>query len=73
MEFHANRSDLISEIQLIMGVIEKKNTMPILENILVAAEDNKLVFQGTDLEVRTGPDGWPDFRPPSPSTIEKVM
>ena len=34
-----------------MGVIEKKNTMPILANIYVLAEDNQLTLKATDLEV----------------------
>jgi DNA polymerase-3 subunit beta len=34
-----------------VGVIEKKNTMPILANIYVLAEDNQLTLKATDLEV----------------------
>ena len=51
MEFHAVRNELLSELQLMMGVIEKKNTMPILANIYVLAEDNQLTLKATDLEV----------------------
>ncbi len=51
MEFHIVRSDLLNELQLMMGVIEKKNTMPILANICIKAENNQLVLQATDLEV----------------------
>ncbi|CAM2067224.1 DNA polymerase III subunit beta [Sulfidibacter corallicola] len=51
MEFHIVRNDLLSELQLMMGVIEKKNTMPILANIFIRAENNHLILQATDLEV----------------------
>jgi len=51
MEFHIIRSELLNELQLMMGVIEKKNTMPILANIYIMAEDNHLVLKATDLEV----------------------
>lgn len=51
MEFHSLRSELLNELQLMMGVIEKKNTMPILANILIRAEGNQLSLEATDLEV----------------------
>jgi DNA polymerase-3 subunit beta len=51
MEFHVIRTDLLSELQLINGVIEKKNTMPILANVRLEAADNQLTLQATDLEV----------------------
>lgn len=51
MEFHVVRNELLSELQLMMGVIEKKNTMPILANVYVLAEDNQLTLKATDLEV----------------------
>lgn len=51
MEFHVIREELLSELTLMMGVIEKKNTMPILANIYIKAENNELLLQATDLEV----------------------
>ncbi len=51
MEFHSIRAELLSELQLMMGVIEKKHTMPILANILIQAEGNQLTLKATDLEV----------------------
>lgn len=51
MEFHIVREELLGELQLMMGVIEKKNTMPILANIYILAEDNQLTLKATDLEV----------------------
>ena len=51
MEFHSLRAELLTELQLIAGVIEKKHTMPILANILIEAEGNQLTLKATDLEV----------------------
>jgi len=51
MEFIVNRQMLHSELQLIKGVIEKKNTMPILSNVLIEAANNQLVLKSTDLDV----------------------
>jgi DNA polymerase-3 subunit beta len=51
MEFIINRQILLNELQLIKGVIEKKNTMPILSNILIEAEHNQLILKSTDLDV----------------------
>ena len=51
MELHVVRTELLGELQLMMGVIEKKNTMPILANIYILAEDNQLTLKATDLEL----------------------
>jgi DNA polymerase-3 subunit beta len=51
MEFHVLRSELSRELQLLQGVIEKKKTMPILANIYIKAENNKLTLNATDLEI----------------------
>lgn len=51
MEFHVIREELLGELTLMMGVIEKKNTMPILANVFIKAENNELLLQATDLEV----------------------
>lgn len=52
MKFIINRDALLPPLQQIVGVIEKKQTMPILSNVLMAIEDNQLVMTGTDLEIQ---------------------
>lgn len=57
MEFTVEKSDLLKELNLIQGVVEKKNTIPILSNLLIASTGNDRVsIIGTDLDVslRTG-------------------
>ena len=39
MEFTVSRADLVRELNLSQGVVEKKTTIPILSNVLVEAED----------------------------------
>ena len=53
MEFTVHRTELVRELQLFQGIVERKNTIPILANILVEADDGADVVQlaATDLEV----------------------
>lgn len=51
MEFHVIRTAMLSELQLMKGIVEKKSTMPILANFYIKAEDNKLQLKATDLEM----------------------
>lgn len=51
MEFTVRRFDLLQELTLIQGVVEKKNTIPILANVLVRAEGGELGIVATDLEI----------------------
>lgn len=53
MEITVGKAELLRELQLFQGIVERKNTIPILANILVEAEDdgNTVAFTATDLEV----------------------
>ena len=51
MEFTVSRADLVRELNLSQGVVEKKTTIPILSNVLVEADGDKLVLTATDLEL----------------------
>ncbi|PYI82453.1 MAG: DNA polymerase III subunit beta, partial [Verrucomicrobia bacterium] len=51
MEFVVRRNDLLRELQLFQGIVERKNTIPILANVLMEAKDGHLRFLATDLEV----------------------
>jgi DNA polymerase-3 subunit beta len=57
MEFTIEKGDLLKELNLIQGVVEKKNTIPILSNLLLeSAGADRISILGTDLDVslRTG-------------------
>lgn len=51
MEFTVTKSDLVRELNLSQGVVEKKTTIPILSNVLVEASDDRVYFTATDLEL----------------------
>lgn len=51
MKLTISRESLITPLQSIAGVVEKKQTMPVLSNVLLEAEDNMLTLTGTNMEV----------------------
>ncbi len=52
MKFIINREQIFAPLQKIVSVIEKRQTMPILSNILLIVNENSLVLTGTDLEIQ---------------------
>ncbi len=51
MEFSTKKSDLLKELDLAQGVVEKKTTIPILSNLLLEVTDTDLRLSATDLEL----------------------
>ena len=51
MELVVGKSALLRELQLFQGIVERKNTIPILANVLMEAKGDQLGFLATDLEV----------------------
>jgi DNA polymerase III subunit beta len=51
MEFTISRSELVRELSLSQGVVEKKTTIPILSNVLVETDGNRVILTATDLEL----------------------
>jgi DNA polymerase-3 subunit beta len=51
MEFTVRKFDLLQELTLIQGVVERKTTIPILANVLLKAEGGELRIAATDLEI----------------------
>ncbi|MCK5893340.1 MAG: DNA polymerase III subunit beta [Endozoicomonadaceae bacterium] len=51
MKLTINREALLKPLQLVAGVVERRQTLPVLSNILFVAEGNTLSLTGTDLEV----------------------
>lgn len=63
MEFTVSKSDLVRELSLSQGVVEKKTTIPILSNVLVEAAEDRLHLTTTDLEL--------GFRTSCPAKVKK--
>ncbi len=51
MKLRIARVELLTALQRVQGVVEKRNTMPILSNILLEAKQEGLDVVGTDLEI----------------------
>jgi len=51
MEFTVSKADLVRELSLSQGVVEKKTTIPILSNVLLEAKDDRITLTATDLEL----------------------
>lgn len=51
MRFSLQREALLKPLQQVVGVVERRQTLPVLANLLVAVSDGRVSFTGTDLEV----------------------
>ena len=51
MKFSVNRELLLKPLQQVAGVVERRQTLPVLSNLLLQVMGNRLSVTGTDLEV----------------------
>ena len=51
MRFTIQRENILKPLQFVIGVVEKRQTLPVLSNVLLVAKDNTLSITATDLEV----------------------
>lgn len=51
MKITVSRESILKPLQAIHNIVEKKQTMPILSNVLIRATENQLVLMGTDTEM----------------------
>jgi DNA polymerase-3 subunit beta len=51
MKFSATREVILKPLHAVIGVVERRQTMPILAHIRVAAQDGKVTMTATDLDV----------------------
>src|SRR6516225_2004099 len=51
MEITISKSDLLKELTVTQGVVERKTTIPILSNFLFEASSDKLAITATDLDL----------------------
>ena len=51
MQFILKRDVLLKSLNFVKGVVEKKNTLPILSNVLLQLKDNRLSIIATDLDI----------------------
>ncbi|AIZ34923.1 DNA polymerase III subunit beta [Pseudomonas sp. K1(2024)] len=51
MHFTIQREALLKPLQLVAGVVERRQTLPVLSNVLLVVQGQQLSLTGTDLEV----------------------
>lgn len=61
-----DKETILKPLQIVVGIVEKKQTLPILSNVLLEKQNGKIRFTATDLEIQIttsidiGEDGSPD-------------
>jgi len=51
MKFTISRDAILKPLNLVAGVVERRQTLPILANVLIVLDGDRLSLTGTDLEV----------------------
>jgi DNA polymerase-3 subunit beta len=69
MKFSASREAILKPLQAVIGVVERRQTMPILSNVLLTVSDSKLSITGTDLEVELVADAEVEVQTPGEITV----
>ena len=54
MNIEIPRSELLPALGMVSGVVERRQTLPILGNLLLSASDGQMLIRGTDLELEIG-------------------
>ncbi len=69
MKLTASREEILAPLQSVIGVVERRQTMPVLANVLLSVHDDKLSITGTDLEVELVAAGKVSVTQPGDVTI----
>lgn len=51
MKLEVGRNELFGALQAVIGVVERRQTLPVLSNLLLQASEGELILTGTDLEL----------------------
>ena len=54
MKFTVEKYTLLKSLSHVQSIVEKKNTLPILSNILLEAKENSLILSATDMDISRG-------------------
>ena len=50
MDFSISKEDIVKALNFTLGVVEKRQTLPILSNVLINVDESSLKLTATDLE-----------------------
>ena len=51
MKFRTSREVLLRPLRVVTGVVERRQTLPVLANVLLEVDDDGLTMRGTDLDI----------------------
>ena len=51
MDFYILKEEIVKSLNLTLGVVEKRQTLPILSNVLIEVDESSLKLTATDLEL----------------------
>lgn len=51
MQFEVNKSTLLKSLANVNGAVEKKNTIPVLQNVKIEASNGKVILSATDMDI----------------------
>src|SRR5262245_39371340 len=69
MKFSASRETVLKPLHTVVNVVERRQTMPILSNVLLSAEKSRLRVTATDLEVEMVADAEVEVSNPGEMTV----
>ena len=69
MKLNAGREVLLRPLQAVIGVVERRQTMPILTNVLLVAKGGQISITATDLEVELVAEAEADVESPGEITV----
>jgi DNA polymerase-3 subunit beta len=69
MKFNATRETILKPLGAVIGVVERRQTMPILAHVLITAQKDKVTLTATDLEVELRAEAAVDVAVPGEVTV----
>ena len=73
MKLSIERNILLKAVSHAQSVVERRNTIPILANVLIEAEDDKVQFRATDLDVEIVDRAQAKVDRPGSTTVSAVL
>jgi len=69
MKFEIGRNEILFALQAAIGVVERRQTLPVLSNFLLDARGQELIVTGTDLELELVCRAQADVKSPGRTTV----
>ena len=73
MKFSMERATLLKAVSQAQSVVERRNTIPILANVLIEAEGDTVMFRATDLDIEVVDKAPAQVEKAGATTVSAVM